>query len=79
MEISNEDFRKHAARTERPIPGQSLTDNPETPSTWEKPPQITTKEEQNEFPQRLKAKRRVRKCQKRSVGRAAGPNPSLVI
>ena len=45
MEISNEDFRKHAARTERPIPGQSLTDNPETPSAWEKPPQITTKEE----------------------------------
>lgn len=45
MEISNEDFRKHATRTERPIPGQSLTDNPETPSAWEKPPQITTKEE----------------------------------
>jgi hypothetical protein len=41
--------------------------------------QIRTKEEQIKFPQRLKAKKRVRKCQKRSVGRAAGPNPSLGI
>lgn len=45
MEISNEEFRKFATRTSRPIPGQSLTDDPEAPWAWERPPRFTTKEE----------------------------------
>lgn len=49
MEVSNEDFRNFALRGQRPIPGQSLTDNPEAPSAWEKPPQFTTKEEVIEY------------------------------
>ena len=34
-----------ASRTDRPIPGQSLTQDPENPSAYEKPPQITSREE----------------------------------
>ena len=49
MEISNEDFRKFATRTDRPIPGQSLTDSPETPAPHERPPRFTTKEEAIEY------------------------------
>ena len=32
-------------RTARPIPGQSLTENPETPWPWETPPEFTTKDD----------------------------------
>jgi len=45
MEISNEEFRNFGMRTTRPTPGQSLTGNPETPQSWETPPEFTTKEE----------------------------------
>ena len=49
MEINNEEFRKFATRTKRPIAGQSLTDDPENPWPWERPPRFTTKEEGIDF------------------------------
>ena len=49
MKISNEDFRKFATRTKRPIAGQSLTDSSTNPWPWERPPQFTTKEEAIDF------------------------------
>lgn len=45
MSVTSEDMREFITRTDRPTPGQSLTENPETPNAWEKPPQITTKED----------------------------------
>ena len=45
MAITNNDIRGFVMRANSPTPGQSLTDNPETPYAWEKPPRITTKEE----------------------------------
>jgi hypothetical protein len=49
MEINNEEFRKFATRTKRPIAGQSLTDDPENPWPWERPPRFTTKAEGIDF------------------------------
>ena len=34
--------RKYFATMDRPIPGESLTSNPENPWPWEKPPQFTS-------------------------------------
>ena len=44
VDITDEEFRSFAARTARPIPGQSLTENPDTPWPWEKPPEFVTKD-----------------------------------
>ena len=44
VDITDEEFRSFAARTARPIPGQSLTENPDTPWAWEKPPEFVTKD-----------------------------------
>ena len=45
VDITDEEFRNFGMRTNRPIPGQSLTSNPETAQSWETPPEFTTKDE----------------------------------
>tara|TARA_B110000211_G_scaffold86611_1_gene101619 strand:+ start:1222 stop:1746 length:525 start_codon:yes stop_codon:yes gene_type:complete len=45
MDISNEELKTFASRTQRPIAGQSLTGNPDTPWAWEKAPKFTKREE----------------------------------
>ena len=45
VDITNEEFRQFALRPQRPIPGQSLTTNPDTPWAWERPPLFTNKDE----------------------------------
>tara|TARA_R100000656_G_scaffold112333_1_gene84459 strand:+ start:1449 stop:1946 length:498 start_codon:yes stop_codon:yes gene_type:complete len=45
MALTTNDIRGFIMRANSPTPGQSLTENPEAPNAWEKPPQITTKEE----------------------------------
>ena len=45
VDITNEEFRQFALRPQRPIPGQSLTTNPETPWPWERPPLFTNKDD----------------------------------
>ena len=45
VDITDEEFRQFALRPQRPIPGQSLTTNPETPWAWERPPLLTNKDE----------------------------------
>ena len=45
VDITDNEFREFALRSGRPMPGQSLTNNTETPAPYEKPPQFTTKEE----------------------------------
>lgn len=45
VDITNEEFREFALRPQRPIPGQSLTTNPDTPWAWERPPLLTNKDE----------------------------------
>tara|TARA_R110000824_G_scaffold78526_2_gene198185 strand:+ start:1851 stop:2426 length:576 start_codon:yes stop_codon:yes gene_type:complete len=44
MAISEQQIEEFASRTNRPIPGQSLTQDPDNPATYERPPSITTKE-----------------------------------
>jgi hypothetical protein len=41
MEIKNEEILNHLGKMEAPIPGQSLTNNPDEPRPWEKPPTYT--------------------------------------
>ena len=41
MEIKNEEILNHLGKMEAPIPGQSLTNNPDEPYPWEKPPTYT--------------------------------------
>ena len=43
----NEDLLKYSTTGSRPIPGQSLTDDPENPNAWEKPPQFTNIDKAN--------------------------------
>ena len=43
--MDTESVREFATRTNRPIPGQSLTNDPEVPAPHERPPQFTTKED----------------------------------
>ena len=45
MAIREQQIEEFASRTDRPIPGQSLTTDPDTPAAYERPPLITTKEE----------------------------------
>ena len=45
VDITNEEFRQFALRPQRPIPGQSLTTNPDTPWPWERPPLFTNKDD----------------------------------
>jgi hypothetical protein len=45
MKITDEELRQHAMDTRRPLPGESLTNNPDTPAPYEGPPQYTTREE----------------------------------
>jgi hypothetical protein len=45
MEFTDDELRQFAMSTKRPIPGQSLTTNPETPWPWETPPEFTSKDE----------------------------------
>jgi hypothetical protein len=49
MDISNNEFKEFASRTQRPIAGQSLTNDPNTPWAWEKPPRFTKKEEATDY------------------------------
>ena len=44
VDITDEEFRQFAMNTKRPIPGQSLTTNPDTPWAWEPPPFLTNKD-----------------------------------
>ena len=43
----NQDY--YRAAFEQPVPGESLTSNPEAPWPWEKPPQYTTVQDASEF------------------------------
>ena len=45
VDITDEEFRQFAMNTKRPIPGQSLTTNPDTPWAWERPPLFTNKDD----------------------------------
>ena len=45
MEITDDEVREFSMRTNRPIPGQSLTNDPDTPAPYEGPPEFTTQEE----------------------------------
>ena len=49
MAITEEDLRTFALRTERPIPGQSLTADPEKPMAYEKAPKFASKDEAIEY------------------------------
>ena len=49
MEISENELREFATKTDRPIAGQSLTNNPSTPLPFEKPPKFTSKQEAVEY------------------------------
>ena len=53
MPITQQDLDQYAQRTERPVPGQSLTNDPEKPAPYEVPPEFTEKEEALEFGQVL--------------------------
>lgn len=45
----NEEYVKVVTQLGRPIPGQSLTENPDNPAPYEKPPQFTSVHEASEF------------------------------
>jgi len=45
VDITTDEFNEFALKTNRFIPGQSLTENPETPWPWEGPPVFTSKDE----------------------------------
>lgn len=45
VDLTNNELREFGMRTARPIPGQSLTGNPETPWAWETPPEFTSKDD----------------------------------
>ena len=42
---TQQEIEKFALKADRPIPGQSLTNNPDAPAPYESAPEITTKEE----------------------------------
>ena len=42
---TQQEIEKFALKADRPIPGQSLTNNPDAPAPYERAPEITTKEE----------------------------------
>lgn len=45
VDITTDEFNEFALKTNRFIPGQSLTENPETPWPWESPPAFVSKDE----------------------------------
>jgi hypothetical protein len=45
----NEQYIKAVTQTGRPIPGQSLTSNPDNPAPYEKPPEFTSVHAASEF------------------------------
>jgi len=45
VDITTDEFNEFALKTNRFIPGQSLTENPETPWPWEGPPTFVSKDE----------------------------------
>ena len=45
----NEDLLKYSTTGGRPMPGQSLTDDPDNPPAWEKPPQFTSIDKASEY------------------------------
>ena len=47
--FSQEEFERIASNPDRPIPGQSLTNDPTTPSPYERPPEFTSKEKAIEY------------------------------
>ena len=49
VDITEDELRGFAAKTNRPIMGQSLTNNPEAPQPYERPPEFTTKEEAMDY------------------------------
>ena len=49
MPITEEDIRQHALKTERPIMGQSLTNDPDNPAPYERPPTYKTIKEATEY------------------------------
>jgi len=44
-EVKNQEILDHLGKMEGPIPGQSLTNNPDEPAPWERPPTYTTMNE----------------------------------
>ena len=42
IEIKNQEVLDHLGKFEGPVPGQSLTANPDEPQSWEKPPEHVT-------------------------------------
>ena len=44
IEIKNQEVLDHLGKFEGPIPGQSLTGNPDEPQSWEQPPEHVTLE-----------------------------------
>ena len=42
IEIKNQEVLDHLGKFEGPVPGQSLTANPDEPQSWEQPPEHTT-------------------------------------
>ena len=42
IEIKNQEVLDHLGKFEGPVPGQSLTGNPDEPKDWERPPTHTT-------------------------------------
>jgi hypothetical protein len=49
VDITENELREFATRTNRPIPGQSLTNSPDAPWPWETPPEFTTKEQAMDY------------------------------
>lgn len=49
VDITEDELRGFAAKTNRPIMGQSLTNSPEAPQPYERPPEFTTKEEAMDY------------------------------
>ena len=45
IEVKNQEILDHLGKMEGPIPGQSLTNNPDEPAPWERPPTYTTMNE----------------------------------
>ena len=45
VDITDNELREFVINSGRPIPGQSLTNDPEVPAPHERPPQFTTKED----------------------------------
>lgn len=49
VDITNDEFNAFGLKTDRFIPGQSLTENPDTPWPWESPPELVEKDKALEY------------------------------